>query len=874
MNTVLMILRQWIGSLPFWEQLALEQIIAGKDFAEADYEQLIKYLLEDKKLREKCDEPRPILKLLQSNMTKTEEKPDSVKLVSISNLQNVNALALNQTLTFGSEMTAIFGANGSGKSGYARVIGCAGFTRGDREVIPNAFKPNEPEQIQAASIQLKIGDELKTINYKIGGTCPDLNSLYVFDSTSVVTHLTKSNKITFSPAGLSFLTLLSQVHDECSRRLTEQTNALLKPHNFSELFFGSSEIKTQVVNLNDKTDLKALQQWTVLSDDEERRDQELDAEISRLKSNEIGEKIKESKQAITDLETLTRQLKIVEQKLSMEFEETFKSRVMYLSEQEKGAERASIGQFKSDDFSHLGSQTWLKFIESAKELAKLEGQTNKCLDENHKCLLCRQGLSKEAVNLINSLWEFLEDESQTQLEEAQKNLLALQKEISAVNFDCFNNQNVSRRYLEKHHPALFEKVRSFLTLTERRKQGLLNSANNLDAGNIESLPASMTNEIEQVISDLKIQLAELEQINPQQKIFELSEELKILQHRLVLRENWTAIESYVKGVQLAVKSQKAIGTTKHITIKHNELFKELVTEKYVQQFEQFLRMLNCPLKVKIKTKPQKGETLKQIVLETADASDSTHKLEKILSEGEKRAVALADFLTEIALDETSSGIVLDDPVTSLDWEWKETVANCLAAEAKKRQVAIFTHDLHFLSLLKQYAEHHQSELVSHWIKKEGADEPGFVYLDNSPITEREMRDTKQATAFWQQAKASGSPVETEYFLQQGFGCLRSSYEALVVYEIFGKVVVRFEERVSIDRLKDVVAEPEILGEVMQKYDLVSRYVTGHLHSDAFHAQPANCELLKREIDAFDTLKGKIKSIKKQNQKLPSSKNLH
>ena len=96
-----------------------------------------------------------------------------------------------------------------------------------------------------------------------------------------------------------------------------------------------------------------------------------------------------------------------------------------------------------------------------------------------------------------------------------------------------------------------------------------------------------------------------------------------------------------------------------------------------------MRRLNCPLRVKIKTKPQKGETLKQIILETPDADTALHKLEKILSEGEKRAVALADFLTEIALDETSRGIVLDDPVTSLDWEWKETVANCLRRRSQK-----------------------------------------------------------------------------------------------------------------------------------------------------------------------------------------------
>ena len=40
-----------------------------------------------------------------------------IRLLSISNLQNVNALVPDQILTFSPQMTAIFGGNGSGESG-------------------------------------------------------------------------------------------------------------------------------------------------------------------------------------------------------------------------------------------------------------------------------------------------------------------------------------------------------------------------------------------------------------------------------------------------------------------------------------------------------------------------------------------------------------------------------------------------------------------------------------------------------------------------------------------------------------------------------------------------------------------------------------
>src|SRR3546814_11708719 len=59
---------------------------------------------------------------------------------------------------------------------------------------------------------------------------------------------------------------------------------------------------------------------------------------------------------------------------------------------------------------------------------------------------------------------------------------------------------------------------------------------------------------------------------------------------------------------------------------------------------------------------------------------------QILSEGEQRALALAGFLTEVALTEGSGPIIVDDPVSSLDRDRSAKVADRIADEAHKRQV--------------------------------------------------------------------------------------------------------------------------------------------------------------------------------------------
>ena len=99
-----------------------------------------------------------------------------------------------------------------------------------------------------------------------------------------------------------------------------------------------------------------------------------------------------------------------------------------------------------------------------------------------------------------------------------------------------------------------------------------------------------------------------------------------------------------------------------------------------------------------------------------------------MSEGEQRAVALADFLTEIALNPANAGIVLDDPVNSQDHQRKELIARRLIKEARSRQVIVFTHDLVFLNNLVQFTEEEEVQYQAHWVDRDADGNPGCVAL--------------------------------------------------------------------------------------------------------------------------------------------------
>lgn len=75
------------------------------------------------------------------------------------------------------------------------------------------------------------------------------------------------------------------------------------------------------------------------------------------------------------------------------------------------------------------------------------------------------------------------------------------------------------------------------------------------------------------------------------------------------------------------------------------------------------------------------------------------KENKILcSEGEKRMLAFAYFMQELALNAEGKMIVIDDPISSLDLSRKSVVAYKIAKlmEAKSDQVIVLTHDISFV----------------------------------------------------------------------------------------------------------------------------------------------------------------------------------
>lgn len=853
-------IRGWARGLKYWEQATLEKIATGSKLTEDDYRELLRLWEQDAGLAS-VPPNRPRLRF--SEPVAGAPRP-RIRLSRLYNLANVNALPHGQELPFAPQLTLIFGANGAGKTGYARPLGCAAFTRGSREVLPNA---RDASQGAAPSADIEIfvdGQEAPVhVHWEAGNRCPELAGFYVFDAESLDAHLLGPNEMSVTPSALRLLTRLADETDEVRRRLRALIDERSAPHAFAAIFLGDSPVTRFIANLGPATDLAQLRELATTTEEDNAEIKRLEREIAELRLQTSVQRLKGKRQDLSDLEGLLSRAEEAAAATDQAGEDKAKKLIEDLQECQRVAEQFGAGQFACEPFSQVGTGVWLEFVAAARKLAQAEESASGTPypQQDAPCLLCQQPLSGTATDLINRFWQFLASDAQTRLEDARRACDDKARELEAVPVNYFASDSGVRRLLEANLPSVVPAVEAHAESAGARIKELADALRERAIRLLPPLVPLDATELLRLAEILKGEVGQLEQTKEGERLTEREAALRAFQHRKTLAANLPAIEQYVRGRKWAAKAERELGTTAHVTLKYNGLFESLVTDRYKASFQSLLDRFGRNLNVSVETRGRKGQTIRQILLSRTDFPSGL-SVAKVLSDGEKRAVALSDFLAEAATDESCDGLILDDPVTSFDAGWKKELAAYLAEQAGAgRQVIVFTHDLPFLYHIRTRAAGSGIELRAHWVEKRD-NKPGFLAVNNSPVCERDFKTAKYAEECLTRSQGL-PPAEQQRVLEQGFDALRTSYEALVVFELFNGVVERFEERLRLDLLKEVSFDADIAREIHGRWAELSRFIGGHLHSDLYAPEKSTPEKLREEINVFNDLRRRIKDFKKR-----------
>jgi hypothetical protein len=309
----------------------------------------------------------------------------------------------------------------------------------------------------------------------------------------------------------------------------------------------------------------------------------------------------------------------------------------------------------------------------------------------------------------------------------------------------------------------------------------------------------------------------------------LRQELRELEARQVLSDRLKEFEMWRADLRTAHKMDlawKALATNR-ITTYQGERAEEIVGDTLRNGLNRELGRLSCQhLPISVDLKREKGAT--KAVLRLAARHSSP--LKSIASQGEWRAVALAFFFAELSVRHDDAGIILDDPVSSLDDERRKYIADRVIEESTKRQVIIFTHDLPFLVDLLNGAKANGVAASTCGMWRWG-DEVGRVDLEIPfkalPLKKR-VAQLRERAARWDKEQQPANQDEAWKRVTQFYRDLRASWERAVEERLFKGAVQRMQRDVMTKQLKNIEITEALVSQIETGMSRTSQF----LHDEA------------------------------------------
>lgn len=833
-------IKDFADGLPYWGKFLSQKILQGTAVTDADITAAHEYLLEDLGLKEKPNRPAIALAV---NPTILQRYKAALSLKGIGNVQGVNALSDAAAMEFSPNLTIVYGDNGSGKSGYTRLLKRAFYSKAPENIVPNIYSAGAPKPVSAT---FTFADT--TTSYPSDFPTDESNVAYsqfaVFDGKSILKHLENRNQFEFRPSGLNYFASFTDGIRRLEAKVNAEAGKRSSENMFPALFDGTSEIKAIIEKLSGKTNLADIKKYVPYTEEDKKMK---DAAQKTYDDFSIGTKNKEREKAgITKIKSAFETSKQHAVNLNKFFTDDHLTNthaaIQDLLQREQMAKKEGIDSFATDSIREIGSQEWKDFILAASQFA--QAQENEYPADGDVCLLCHQPLTTTSKSLIEKYWAFIKSAAEAQAKIAKDKLDKGIQTFEKLNFDLFPDGGTLTQWLTENQPAVLDSLSAQLAK--------LKTLSSLIVGELKVRTMNPDVKSEQldvtawdkIIAGLDQQLKSLSDDKEREELQRLKSELDYWLHKEKLALHYDKIEKFVENQKWLAKVGTISWGKKATTEAEKALSAKYFNQGYIDTFNDECKKMNGSFGIVINHTGAGGTSYRQLFIEGKNPAS-------VLSDGEQNVIAIADFVTEMNMSEVNRGIIFDDPVTSLDHTRREVIAMRLVSEAGKKQVIVFTHDVVFLLALKYYAAklavpmstqtlYKIGETAGHckpnmpWVASNVKDRLGYLNAELQRITK--VHRTGDPDEYRREAK-----VWCEY--------LREAWERSVEERLLKGVITRFEPGIQTQRLKNVIITPDLLNDINNGMTVTSNWI--HDQGPGMNAPTPTPDELKKWADEFD-----------------------
>lgn len=814
-----------------WSKLLIEKIVTTEsNLLAAERNEVFNYFLQSLNLHTGL----PTLTARKPNFVPTDKV---IELETLSDVTGVNKLARNQTLNFSKNMTVIYGENGTGKTGYGRILKSLGFSYDPNSTVhPNIYGGIEPK---TATINFKSNGVSHTFNWTGANKDAELQNISVFNNNCVQISLS-DRQLIVSPIGFHLFNIVSSELNELNQLLS----AKISSHPTAVIWADSLNLGTPqqifISTLSATSTEQKLSELSSVSPTQEKELIDKQAELSQLNKALLETEIQNLNRSFVELDSIITKIETSQANFTAHNWQKIidlNKEILILESQTKTgikdiAESNGIEFYETPQF-----RSFLKAAEDYIKILKKPEYPN----QEESCIYCLQPLENEAKNLLSSYRTLLNDTTQENLLLANKQKTNLINQVTKIETNLLFHQGTfgideTQKAIQPTEILEYNSSLEALKSTFTRDKVVDGSLFDFDYIKYTKFFTEKKTAIHAILEKKKLLLSNLAT-----KETELKHKINELKDRKFLYNKTVEIKSIISNHKIVktLQSKSNCFSTNAISRKTTEAREQLVEQNFYDLFQAELKLFKkSDLKIELNFGTDKGKS------KIWHRLNSSYTLADVLSEGEQKAISLAEFLTELQLDNIKAPVIFDDPVNSLDHRIIDEVGKRFIELSKQRQVIVFTHSILLLHSLIQ-----QSELDTN--KQANVNFEFHKVRNNFGITGI-LDVVEEINSFSYYTKKLQAVIDTKpsadldeaKLAAEGYGHLRSAIEISVEDDLLKKTVKRYKKGVafpSLLRIEGVKIDTN-KGKINDIYEKCCVSIDGHSSPEEIHATPTIAEL--------------------------------
>lgn len=815
------LLVDWANGQDAWvRQITAETILSRQAPSDALLDAAYATFLAEKGLGDGEAPEVPKLELVAADAAEEE----TLELVSLANIEGVNALAADQELDFDPELTVLFGQNGSGKTGYARILKRISAVRTAEDILPNAHtayfdSPPSP----SATIQYRLSGTDSSVMWKDESGLAPFTRISVFDASAVSLHVDSDLGYVYTPAELALFGHVAAGLQGIQQRIATEVKALAPGSNpLLSRFTRGTKVYPVIETLGATTDLAELDALATLPDGAEANRERLEGEIAALRSNSLDAILSSAQEMGRHLNRLHGVLTTAMNFDAVVYE---KARVK-LQEAEGRRTEAREQLFSQDELPGPADGEWQEFIVAGDSYRQHLGREHYPA-AGDKCLYCMQELSSTALNLLTRYRTFLDETLVRQVEDANTEVRSSSLRFDEAELTRANEFATEQRDGEDP-PAWATQACEVLAAARAAAQDTANGKP-VTAGTLRESAETVTSTVAAELATARAAVQQMseDKANAATALTGKQKELSELAARIELNRNIAAAREYVRRARRAQQLDKlsrviSSGASKQLTVQSKLASEDLVNKNFETLFAEECARLRAP-RVALRFQGRSGQAQRKKAV-------ASYKPSAVLSEGEQKVLALADFLAESRMRGTKAPLVFDDPVTSLDYRRLDEVAARIQNLAETHQVVVLTHNIMFASALMAARQNKKLRTKIYEVR-DGGEAKGILAPDVEPRLDTPADLAKRINVKLQEM-TSAEPVVQDALIKETYDLIRAWCEAFVEQELLQNVTQRYRKNIMMTRLSKIDSSrlDAAIAVIEPLFDRACERMTGHSHA--------------------------------------------